>query len=90
MPDEALPPDDALIAATRDWVRRAVIGLNLCPFAKAVEQRGQVRYVVSHARHEEDLLADLRRERIALPLLRDERPELLVRELERIVAERAR
>ncbi len=34
-------------------------------------------------------LADLRRERIALPLLRDERPELAVRELERIVAERA-
>ncbi len=33
--------------------------------------------------------ADIRRERIALPLLRDERPELLVRELERIVAERA-
>ncbi len=34
-------------------------------------------------------LADLRRERIALPLLRDERPELHVRELDRIVAERA-
>jgi predicted amidohydrolase len=34
-------------------------------------------------------LADVRRERIALPLLRDERPELLVRELERVVAERA-
>lgn len=34
-------------------------------------------------------LADIRRERIALPLLRDERPELQVRELERIVAERA-
>jgi predicted amidohydrolase len=34
-------------------------------------------------------LADVRRERIALPVLRDERPELLVRELERIVAERA-
>jgi predicted amidohydrolase len=33
--------------------------------------------------------ADIRRERIALPLLRDERPELLVRELDRIVAERA-
>jgi len=32
---------------------------------------------------------DVRRERIALPLLRDERPELLARELERIVAERA-
>ncbi len=34
-------------------------------------------------------LADIRRERIALPLLRDERPELVLREFERIVAERA-
>jgi predicted amidohydrolase len=34
-------------------------------------------------------LAEIRRERIALPLLRDERPELHVRELSRIVAERA-
>jgi len=34
-------------------------------------------------------LADIRRERIALPLLRDERPELVARELARIVAERA-
>jgi predicted amidohydrolase len=34
-------------------------------------------------------IGDVRRERIALPLLRDERPELQVRELERIVAERA-
>jgi predicted amidohydrolase len=34
-------------------------------------------------------LADLRRERLTLPLLRDERPELQVRELSRIVAERA-
>jgi NAD+ synthase (glutamine-hydrolysing) len=34
-------------------------------------------------------LADLRRERLSLPLLRDERPELQVRELGRIVAERA-
>ncbi len=34
-------------------------------------------------------VSDVRRERIALPLLRDERPELQVRELSRIVAERA-
>ena len=33
--------------------------------------------------------ADIRRERIGLPLLRDERPELQVRELSRIVAERS-
>lgn len=56
------PPDEVVIASTRDWVRRAVIGLNLCPFARAVEQRGQVRYVVSHATREEELLADLRAE----------------------------
>ena len=34
-------------------------------------------------------LADVRRERIGLPLLRDERPELNLRELERIISERA-
>lgn len=34
-------------------------------------------------------LGDIRRERIALPLLRDERPELLARELDRVIAERA-
>jgi len=34
-------------------------------------------------------LAEIRRARIGLPLLRDERPELQVRELDRIVAERA-
>ncbi len=39
--------------------------------------------------HADVALADIRRERISLPLLRDERPELQVRELERIVAERA-
>lgn len=54
--------DAAIIAATRHWVERAVIGLNLCPFAKAVERRGQVRYVVSHAETNEQLLADLRAE----------------------------
>lgn len=62
MTDTPSPADAAVIAATRDWVRRAVIGLNLCPFAKAVEQRGQVRYVVSRATREEELLADLRAE----------------------------
>ena len=62
----ALPTDDAIIAATRDWVERAVIGLNLCPFAKAVERRGQVRYVVSRATREEELLTDLRAELLHL------------------------
>lgn len=40
---------DHVIAETRAWVDRAVIGLNLCPFAKAVQVKNQVRYVVSEA-----------------------------------------
>ncbi|OGT58117.1 MAG: hypothetical protein A3E01_00995 [Gammaproteobacteria bacterium RIFCSPHIGHO2_12_FULL_63_22] len=49
----------AIIDATREWLEKAVIGLNLCPFAKAVHVRGQVRFVVSDATDEETLLADL-------------------------------
>lgn len=45
----AHPTDDDVIAATRRWLERAVIGLGLCPFAKAVHVKGQVRYVVSGA-----------------------------------------
>lgn len=56
------PDDDAVIADTRQWLERAVIGLNLCPFAKAVHQKGQVRYVVSAAREPEALAMELARE----------------------------
>jgi hypothetical protein len=51
--------DDAIVAATRRWIDRAVIGLNLCPFAKAVVTKEQVRYVVSPARTPEALLEGL-------------------------------
>lgn len=51
-----------VIAAMRHWVDRAVIGLNLCPFARAVQLKGQVRYVVSEARTPDALLADLKTE----------------------------
>jgi hypothetical protein len=54
--------DDAIIAATRRWMERAVIGLNLCPFAKAVYVKEQVRYVVSPARTPEELLETLMNE----------------------------
>jgi uncharacterized protein len=40
---------DTVIAQTRRWLEEAVIGLNLCPFAKAVHVKGQVRCVVSDA-----------------------------------------
>lgn len=47
------------IAETRAWVDRAVIGLNLCPFAKAPQVKGQVRYVATGAGDTEALLAVL-------------------------------
>jgi hypothetical protein len=55
-----------VIQDTRRWVQRAVIGLNLCPFAKSVEVKGQVRYAISHATGAKPLLADLKRELLAL------------------------
>ena len=56
------PAGDDPVADTRRWLQRAVIGLNLCPFAKAVHVRNQVRYVLSDAATPTDLLADLTRE----------------------------
>ncbi len=50
------------IAVTRAWVERAVIGLNLCPFAKAVHVKGQIRYIVSLAQTPQALLEALIRE----------------------------
>ena len=44
------------------WLERAVIGLNLCPFAKGVHAKGQIHYVVSAATGAEALAQDLRRE----------------------------
>lgn len=55
-----------ILAATRHWLTRAVIGLNLCPFAKSVHVKGQVRYAVSQASGLEDAFADLKTELRAL------------------------
>ncbi len=51
--------NETIIAVTQDWLEKAVIGLNLCPFAKAVHVKKQIRYVVSRATTEEALLGDL-------------------------------
>ncbi len=63
-----------IIAATQDWLEKAVIGLNLCPFAKAVHVKKQIRYVVSAATTPEALLEELMNE---LRRLQDTDPELL-------------
>lgn len=63
---------DDPIADTQRWLERAVIGLNLCPFAKAVHAKGQIRWVLSDASTPQALLAELGEE---LALLRDADPE---------------
>ena len=56
------PRHDKVVADTERWLERAVIGLNLCPFAKAVHVKGQIRYVVSEATTPEALADELQRE----------------------------
>lgn len=67
-------PAALAIAETRAWVRRAVIGLNLCPFARAVDVKDQIRYVFSDATDAETLLATLV---VELQRLADTDPELV-------------
>ncbi|HZZ12008.1 MAG TPA: DUF1415 domain-containing protein [Paraburkholderia sp.] len=53
---------DVVIDTTRHWLTQAVIGLNLCPFAKAVHVKDQIRYAVSEATDMEGVLTDLEAE----------------------------
>lgn len=57
---------EQIIATTRNWLEKAVIGLNLCPFAKAVHIKNQIRYVVTDADSVEGLLPVLIEELQAL------------------------
>lgn len=54
--------DEQVLADTRHWIEKAVIGLNLCPFARSVYVKNQVRIVVSRARHLDAFLDELDRE----------------------------
>ena len=58
--------DEEILAATRLWLEKAVIGLDLCPFAKAVYIKDRIRYTVSRAESPKALLAELRAELLAL------------------------
>jgi hypothetical protein len=62
------------IEETQIWLERAVIGLNLCPFAKAVHTKGQIRWVLSEARDADSLLGELMSE---LQILAAARPEAI-------------
>lgn len=61
-PAGADPEHAAILDATRHWLARAVIGLNLCPFAKSVYVKQQIRYTISAATDLEGVLIDLERE----------------------------
>jgi|SRR6478609_10776634 len=58
-PTDRFPSDDVVLAQTRAWLTEIVIGLELCPFAKPVHVKGQIRYCVSSAETPEALLQDL-------------------------------
>jgi hypothetical protein len=65
MTDPAPLDVDEVIARTREWVEKAVIGLTLCPFAAPVHAAQRIRYRVSLARNlvslQDDLLDELER-----------------------------
>lgn len=56
------PSATDVLTRTRDWLDKVVIGLNLCPFAKAVQTKDQIRFVVSNATAPEQLLHELEQE----------------------------
>ncbi len=67
------------IADTVRWLERAVIGLNLCPFAKAPHVKGQIHYVVSQAKGLEGLRDELIEQLQALAAMpADERETVLL------------
>ena len=65
-PTAGSPPTDVVIAAVVRWLERAVIGLNLGPFATAVHVKQQIHYVVSAAQDDSELLEEVVRELTAL------------------------
>lgn len=58
--DERL--NEIVIETVRLWVQRLVVDLNLCPFAKRELVKNRVRFVVSDAQGEEQLLVALQTE----------------------------
>ncbi|KAA1176207.1 DUF1415 domain-containing protein [Marinobacter salinexigens] len=64
--------NSVVVESTRKWVEDVVVGYNLCPFAKRELVRNRVRFVVSEAQNEDELLQDLHGE---LHRLEDE-PEI--------------
>jgi hypothetical protein len=71
-PGPAQPDDEYVVAATRNWLEKAVIGLRLCPFAAEAHRGQRIRYRVSAEASNVGLLEELCEE---LELLRDTDPQ---------------
>lgn len=75
MTSQSLSSDEQMLSLIVRWLERAVIGLNLCPFAKSVHVKGQIHYRLSHATQKQELLQVLQEELQALqatdPAVRD-------------------
>lgn len=69
---------DIAIPDTVRWLERAVIGLNLCPFAKAPHIKGQIHYAVSEAKGLEGLRDELIEQLQALAALPAEERETVL------------
>jgi len=75
MTSQSRSSDEQMLSLTVRWLERAVIGLNLCPFAKSVHVKGQIHYRLSHSTQKQELLQVLQEELQALqatdPAVRD-------------------
>ena len=58
--------DKRVIAETRQWVKNVVIRHNLCPFAHKPFRNESIRYAVSHANSDNELINDLIEELLLL------------------------
>lgn len=62
MDTDCFSHQEHIAQATRQWLEKAVIGLNLCPFSKAPYIKNLVRITISKARHSDGFLEDLDKE----------------------------
>lgn len=72
---EEIVDEKSVVDATILWLEKVVIGLNLCPFAKPIYVKNQIRFIVSHASEWSGLLDDLKRELSLLVTASPERIE---------------
>ena len=54
--------DDKIVASVRQWVESFIVGMNLCPFAKRELVKSRVRFAVTEAATDDQLMTALQAE----------------------------